>query len=129
MYELWPGERLVLEKALPRYRRPHRPISVSAVPFGLGIDSWRSCRFIGALMRSLRALLGGIGRLVPCMIGANHCRLRHVGWEKCGQGLTSGPRENAELAFHDGSSSDTPLGLLLHFWQVLCHCGILLLGS
>ena len=38
-------------------------------------------------------LPGGIGRFVPCSIGANHCRLRHIGWEKCG--LTSGPRESA----------------------------------
>ena len=35
LYELWEaGERLVLEKAHPRYLRPGRPISVSAVPFG-----------------------------------------------------------------------------------------------
>ena len=53
MYELWAGERLQLEKAHPRYLRPGRPISVSAVPFGPGIDIWRSCRFFGALMRSL----------------------------------------------------------------------------
>ena len=38
LYELWAGERLLLEKALPRYRRPDRPISVSAVPLGPGID-------------------------------------------------------------------------------------------
>ena len=55
LYELWAGERLVLEKAHPRYLRPGRPISVSAVPFGPGIDIWRSCRFIGAKMRSLSA--------------------------------------------------------------------------
>ena len=41
--------------ARPRYLRPGRPISVSAVPFGPGIDIWRSCRFIGALMRSFVA--------------------------------------------------------------------------
>ena len=46
LYELWAGERLSLEKACPRYLRPGRPISVSAVPFGPGIDIWRSCRFI-----------------------------------------------------------------------------------
>ena len=40
--ELWAGERLSLEKAVPRYLRPGRPISVSAVPFGPGIDIWRS---------------------------------------------------------------------------------------
>ena len=31
------GKRLVLEKALPKYRGPGRPISVSAVPYGPGI--------------------------------------------------------------------------------------------
>ena len=88
LYELWAGERLSLEKATPRYLRPGRPISVSAVPFGPGIDIWRSCRFIGALMRSLCLLPGGLVRFVTCSIGANHCRLRHIGWEKCGHGLT-----------------------------------------
>ena len=66
LYELWAGERLSLEKAHPRYLRPGRPISVSVVPFGPGIDIWRSCRFIGALMRSLCLLLGGLRRFVPC---------------------------------------------------------------
>ena len=45
--------RLSLEKATHRYLLPGCPISVSVVPFGPGIDIWRSCRFIGALMRSL----------------------------------------------------------------------------
>ena len=66
---------------------------MSAVPSGLGIDIWRSCRFICALFRSLCALPGGIGRFLPRSIGANHCRLRHVGWKRCGHGLTSRPRE------------------------------------
>ena len=101
LYELWAGERLFLEKAHPRYLRPGRPISVSAFPFGPGIDIWRSCRFIGALMRSLCLLPGGIRRFVTCSIGANHCRLRHIGWEKCGHGLTSRPRESASLHFLD----------------------------
>ena len=70
-----------------------RPISVSAVSFVPGIDIRRSCRFTGAEMRSLCLLPGGLGRFVPCSIGANHCRLRHVGWEKCGHGLTSRPRD------------------------------------
>ena len=99
LYELWAGERLTLEKAHPRYLRTGRPISVSAVPFGPGIDIWRSCRFIGAMMRSLCLLPGGLGRFVPCSIGANHCRLRHIGWEKCGHGLTSRPRESASELF------------------------------
>ena len=99
LYELWAGERLSLKKAHPRYLRPGRPISVSAVPFGPGIDIWRSCRFIGALMRSLCLLPGGLRRFVPCSIGANHCRLRHIVWEKCGHGLTSGPRESSSELF------------------------------
>ena len=65
LYELWAGERLSLEKACPRYLRPGRPISVSVVPFGPGIDIWRSCRFIGAVMRSLCLLPGGLRRFVP----------------------------------------------------------------
>ena len=68
----------------PRYHRSRRPISVSAVLFGPGTDIWRSCRFIGAMMRSLCLLPGGLGRFLPCSIGANHCRLRHIGWERCG---------------------------------------------
>ena len=88
-----------MEKATPRYLPPGRPISVSAVPLAPHIDIWRSCRFIGALMRSLCLLLGGLRRFVPCSIGANHCRLRHVGWEKCGHGLTSRPRETASEPF------------------------------
>ena len=102
LYEVWAGERLVLEKkAHPRYLRPGRPISVSAVPFGPGSDIWRSCRFTGAMMRSLCLLLGGLGRFVPCSIGAHHCRLRHVGWERCSHGLTSRPLESASGPFLD----------------------------
>ena len=101
LYELWAGERLSLEKAQPRYLRPGRPISVSTVPFGPGIDIWRSCRFIGALMRSLCLLPGGLRWFVPCSIGANHCWLRHVGWKKCGHGLTSRLRESSSELFLD----------------------------
>ena len=101
LYELWAGERLSLEKAHPRYLRPGRPISVSAVLFGPGIGIWRSCRFIGAMMRSLCLLPGGLGRFVPCSIGANHCSLRHIGWEKCGHGLTSRPQESASEPFSE----------------------------
>ena len=101
LYELWAGERLSLEKAHPRYYRPGRPIPVSAVPFSPGIDIWRSCRFTGAIMRSLCLLPGGLGRFVPCSVGANHCRLRHVGFERCSRGLTSRPRESASGPFVD----------------------------
>ena len=38
---------------------------------------------------------------MPCSIGANHCRLRHLGWERCSHGLTSRPRESASELFLD----------------------------
>ena len=101
LYELWAGERLELEKAVPGYCRPARSISVSAVPFGPGTDIWRSLWFIGALFRGLRDLPLGLRRVVPCDIGANHCRLRHIGWERCGHGLTSRPRVSSSEVFLD----------------------------
>ena len=97
--ELWAGERLDLDKAVPRYRGAGRSISVSAVPFGPSTDIWRSCRCIGALFRALVALPGGVRRFVSCEVGANHCRLRHTGWGRCGRGLTSSPRESASQVF------------------------------
>ena len=72
---------------------------MSAVPFGPGIDIWRSCWFIGALMIPLCTLLGGISRFVPCRIVANHCRFWHIGWAKCGRGVTSRSMETAAVAF------------------------------
>ena len=95
LYELWAGERLCLESAIPGHRRVGRPISVSAVPFGPGIDIWRSCRFLGAIFRALRLLPGGgLGRFLLGDIGANH-------WEKCCHGLTSRPRETSSVGFLD----------------------------
>ena len=90
-------------------------------PFGPGIDIWRSCRFICAMMRSLFMLLGGLGRFVPCSIGANHYRLRHLGWERCSHGLTSRPQESASVPFLDQ--------LLLLFHYLPRSSGALLTGS
>ena len=101
LYERWAGERLVLEKAVPFRRRAGRPISVSLVPVGPGIDIWRSCRFLGCTLRFLSRLLGGLRRFMLCGTGANHCRLRHISWEKCGHGLTSRPRETSDFGFLD----------------------------
>ena len=41
----------------------------------------------------------GIRRFVLCEVGANHCELRHIGWERCGHGLTSRPRNSASEGF------------------------------
>ena len=101
LYELWAGERLSLEKAVPRLRRVGRPISVSAVPFGPGIDIWRSWWFFRAIFRALSLLPGGLGRFLPGGIGANHSRLRHIGWDNCSHGLTSRPRETSSVDFLD----------------------------
>ena len=101
LYERWAGERLVLEMSIPKPRRLHRPISVSAVPDGPSIDIWRSCRFLAAMFRALSGLPGGLGRFLPCRIGANHCRLRSIGWERCGHGLTSRPLEASGVGFLD----------------------------
>ena len=52
-------------------------------------------------------LPGGLGRFLPggywgpCSIGANHCRLRHIGWDKCCHGLTSRPRKTSSVWFLD----------------------------
>ena len=101
LYERWAGERLVSEVSVPKSRRLHRPISVSAVPDGPSIDIWRSCRFLGAMIRALSGLPGGLGRFLPCRLGANHCRLRSIGWERCGHGLTSRPLEASDAGFLD----------------------------
>ena len=58
--ELWAGE-----KAVPRCQRVDHPISVSAVPFGPGIDIRRSCKLLGAVLRALRVLPGGLGQFIP----------------------------------------------------------------
>ena len=81
-------------------------------------------------MRAPCTLPGGIGRLVPCRIGANHCRLKSFGYEKCGHGLISRPRETAEVTFLDECLFyfGTLLGLLLRCWRARCPEVIVRLG-
>ena len=99
LYERWAGERLRVEDAIPKYRRPGRPISVSAAPLCPDIDIWRLCQHLGRLIRALCRLPGGLGRFVPGRIGTNHSRLRHIGWEKCCHGLTCRPLETSGKGF------------------------------
>ena len=95
------GERLILEVAVPKSRRVGRPISVSAVPFGPGIDIWRSCRFFGCHLSCITYAAWWPWWFLPGVIGANHCRLRHIGWDKCCHGLSSRPRETSSVRFLD----------------------------
>ena len=60
---------------------------------------WKLCRFLGNMLRALTKLPGGLGRFIPGRIGANHGRLRHVGWEKCCHGLTCRPLESSGEEF------------------------------
>ena len=84
LYKRWAGERLRVEDSIPKYRRPVRPISVSATPLCPDADIWKLCRFLGNMLRALTKLPGGLGWFLPGRIGANHGRLRHVGWESMG---------------------------------------------
>ena len=70
-------------------------VLVQALIFGVPVVS------LVLLCGLFAGYLGGWGGLSPCSIGANHCRLRHIGWEKCGHGLTSRPRETALEPFLD----------------------------
>ena len=101
LYELWAGERLVLETAVPKYLRRGRSITVTASFGAAETVIWRSCRFVGALFRALRGLPGGLKRFVPGRIGGNHCRLRRIGWEQCGHGLSCRPQESRNHEFLD----------------------------
>ena len=116
--ERWAGERLVLEMSVPKLRRFNRPISVSAVPAGPSIHIWRSCWFLGAMLRALGGLPRGLERFLPCRLGANHCRLRSIGWERCGHGLTSRPLE-ASLYWLLGRLT---FSLWLSFWVWSVSC-------
>ena len=99
LYERWAGERLRIEESLPKYWRPGCRISVSAAPLCPDADIWKLCRFLGHMFRALVRLPGGLGRFLPGRIGANHGRLRHIGWEKCCHGLTCRPRESSGEGF------------------------------
>ena len=74
---------------------------MSAVPFGPGIDIRRSCKLLGVMLGAFCTLPGGLCWFIPCGLGANHSRLRHIGWEKSGHGLTSRPRETSNVGFLD----------------------------
>ena len=76
-------------------------------------------------------LPGGLGRFVPCSLGAHDCRLRHVCWERCSHGLTSRPHgECLWSLFRPAFAAffTTLPRLLVHCLQVLFPYGIVLLS-
>ena len=99
LYQLWAGERLVLEKAVPQYRRAGRSISVSAGPSGPGTDIWCSCRVHWCPFEVALCSTWWYWSVYAFRYWSNHCWLRHIGWEKCRHGLTSRPRESASEGF------------------------------
>ena len=112
----------MLEKAVFFGRRARRPISVSAVLSGPSIDLWHSCRFPGCIFCGLwPGCPLDLGSFLLCGIGGHHRRLGHVGWEKCGHGLTSRPRETSDPGFLDS--------LLQIFGCPLGSCAVLLAGE
>ena len=115
-----------MEKAHPRYLRPGRPISVSAVPFGPGIDIWRSCRFIGALMRSLFCSLVGFGGLSLALLELTTVDFVILDG-KCGHGLTSRPVLRMLFWMSCCSSFNTFRGLLVRCLLVHSPFGTVLL--
>ena len=94
LFEQWAGHRLLSEKVVRPHVRAGRPISLPSVPVSEGIEIRHGCQFLSSLLRALGKLLGGLGRFLPCRLGAHLSRLRHVGWNQCSHGLDSRPLES-----------------------------------
>ena len=94
---------MFLRKLLPRCRRARRPISVSVVPPGPGINMWRSCSFLGSSCCGHSVPLpGGLGRFLPCIGDCTVAVSDTLGSEKGRLGLAFRPRETSSVRFLDG---------------------------
>ena len=67
---------------------------IPSVPVSEGIEIRHGCQFLSSLVRALAKLPGGLGRFLPCRLGSQMSRLRHLGWNQCSHGLTSWPSES-----------------------------------
>ena len=94
LFEQWAGHRLLSEKVTRPHVRANRPILIPSVPVSEGIEIRHGCQFLSSLVRALAKLPGGIGRFLPCRVGSQKSRLRHLGWNQCSHGLTSRPLES-----------------------------------
>ena len=99
MFEVFSGIRLQTEKTVRPHLRPRRPLVFSGFSVGIGQEIRHGCQFIHSLIRALGHLPGGLSRFIPCLPGAHHARLLHLGWGRYGHGLTSRPRESCEHRF------------------------------
>ena len=99
MFEVFSGIRLQTEKTVRPQLRSRRPLVFSGFSVGLGQEIRHGCQFIHSLIRALGHLPGGLSRFIPCLPGAHHARLLHLGWGRYGHGLTSRPRESCEHRF------------------------------
>ena len=99
LYELWAGERLSLKRLILVTSAQDAQFQCRLFLLVQDIDIWRSCRYNGALFRALVGLLGGIRRFVSCDVGAHHCKLRHIGWERMWSWPYIRPRESASEGF------------------------------
>ena len=98
LHEKWAGERLVIEGAVPFARRVGRPISVSAVPVGPGIDIGHSAFWVVLSSFLLCYLVGCLGccpvALVLIIVGFGMWFGRSVD-----MGLLPGPGKRRILLF------------------------------
>ena len=85
LYARWAGERLVLEKAFPRYQRRRRLISVSAVPQVLEHDAHAVAfvLYFVLCMVSLEVLVDSCLSVQVVTTAA----FGHIGWAQSGHGL------------------------------------------
>ena len=96
---LWISVRVVVQ-AVPTSSRAGRPVSVPPLVRRCWYVQLAASQVWSSLLRSFVVFFGGFEMCLPCGIGADHCRLRHLRWEHCGDGFSSRPGESAGLAVH-----------------------------
>ena len=85
LYGLWAGERLDLEKAVPGTVGQVAQFQCRLFLLVQALIYGDLAGTLGRCFYALVALPGGIRRVVPCDVGANHCRLGTLG----GKGVAS----------------------------------------